>query len=82
MKDIVITGKRIKTELIYLLVSFIIGIGLNIYAIVKYNTHWKELVTQLWTVFVFSLVIYLIVLILRLIVFGVISLFSLGKNKS
>ena len=46
MKDIVFTQKRQKTELIILLVCFLLAIATNVVSIIVYKTDWKELYTQ------------------------------------
>jgi len=71
MKDIKITGKTIRRELMILVISFIAAIIINIIAIIKYNTSWKELFTQLHIVILLVLVIYFFSGILRFMVYGV-----------
>ena len=70
MKDVIITGKKIKKELIILLISFVAAFLLNIYAISKYETDWAEMLGQLHVVLAIALIIYLIVVVLRLIIVG------------
>lgn len=53
MKDITITAKQRKQEIISIIVCFLLANLLNIIAIIKYNTEWKEL----WTMFGYVLVI-------------------------
>lgn len=71
MKNTVITVKQKKRELYYLLISLIIAFVLNIYSIIKYDSQWKELITTLHITILFSLVIYVLILIIRLIITGV-----------
>ncbi len=73
MKNIVITPKQIKRELIIWLVGLIVAIGLNIYAIADYQTSWSELVSQFGYVLFISILLYLIAWIFR-------GLFRLGKR--
>ena len=47
MKDIVFTAKRQRTELIVFGVCLLVSFLMNVYAIVAFNTEWKELYTQL-----------------------------------
>ncbi|KKK68359.1 hypothetical protein LCGC14_2944830, partial [marine sediment metagenome] len=47
MKDITISGKRIKTELRWLIISLAIAFVFNIYSIIKYKTSLAELFTSL-----------------------------------
>jgi uncharacterized membrane protein len=79
MKDIIITAAQIKKEIILFLVSLVAAIALNVYSIAKYKTDWAELLGQLHTVFFVALVIYLLVVIFRLILWGFSRLMQ--KNK-
>ena len=47
MKDITIPGKRIRTELKWLMACFIAAIIFNIYSIIRYKTSWSEFFTSL-----------------------------------
>ena len=75
MKNIVITPQIIKRELLIWLFCLIIAIGMNIYAIVIYETSWSELYSQLGYVVAVSIVLYLIQWIFR-------GLFRLVKRLS
>ena len=68
MKDIIITATRIKKELIWLLVSIVISILINIHSIIKFNTAWKELLTQIHVILILALIIYFLVMLIRLLV--------------
>jgi len=80
MKDITITGKRIKTEIIFYIISFCIAVILNIHAIVKYNSPWSELFSELHVVFIISFVVYLLLLLVRLIIWAIMRLFPRIKK--
>lgn len=80
MKDIVITGAKIRRELWWLLAAFIIANLMNIYAIAVYETEWKELFTTLGYVIVLSVVLYLIIGLVRWIVGGVRR--TVGKKQT
>lgn len=67
MKDITISSKQIKKELINLLVCFIIGFTANIGAIIYYKSLAIEMLTSLPYVLVFTGIIYLVWSLLRLI---------------
>ena len=67
MKDIQIPGTRIRRELIWLLVSLLLSVIFNIYSIVKFNTAWKELITQLHVVIILALIIYFLLILVRLL---------------
>jgi len=81
MKDSIITAKRKKTELISLLVCFIVVNLLNLYAIVAYDTYFKELFTQLGYVLISSIALYVFWSILR-IVFYLIKKLLKQKDKN
>jgi hypothetical protein len=68
MKDILITGVRIKKELITLSVCFLIGFVANIVAIIFYKTVYAEVITSLGYILVFTFVLYLIWSLLRILV--------------
>ena len=74
MKDIIITGAKIRRELWWLLAAFVIANLMNIYAIAVYNTEWKELVTTLGYVIALSIVLYLVIALIRWIVNGVLRM--------
>jgi len=81
MKDITISGKRIRTELKWLLGCFVAAIIFNVYAIIRYQTSWAEFFTSLHVLVLLSLVFYLLLLFFR----GLISLiirFSTRKRKT
>jgi len=68
MNDIIITARRIKKELGWLLVSFVISILFNIYSIIKFDTAWKELITQFHIILILTVITYFLVLLIRLLV--------------
>lgn len=74
MKDIIITPKRAKTELLYLLFSFVVAIGLNVYSIVTYNTGWGELFSMWYIVLPLSVGFYIALAVIRCIVCNIINL--------
>lgn len=76
MKDTIITAKQKKRELLYLLISFIMAFALNVYSIIFYNSQWKELITTLHITLLVTIVIYFLLAIIRLIIKGVVYLFS------
>jgi len=81
MKDITISGKRIRTELKWLLGCFVAAIIFNVYAIIRYQTSWAEFFTSLHVLILLSLVFYLLLLFFR----GLISLImrlSTRKRKA
>lgn len=68
MKNIVITPKRLKTELIVFVALFILSFLANIYSIITYHTGWSELYSSLFYVLTISMVLYVITGVLRLII--------------
>lgn len=79
MKDIVITGAKVRRELWWLLAAFVLANMLNIYSIIAYGTEWKELATALGYVIAFSLVLYAVIGLIRLLVSGVRRLARRGQ---
>lgn len=75
MKETVITVRRKKIEIWTLVACFVIANLLNVYAIHKYDTPWNELFWSLGFVFTAMAVIYVLWSLLRLLVYGIISLF-------
>ena len=74
MKDLVISSKMLKKELIILLSCFIAVSLVNIASIIIYKTSFWEIFTQLGYVFVFTVILYVFILVLRLIFFGIFKL--------
>lgn len=68
MKDILITGARVKKELIILLICFFIGFVANIGAIIYYKTAWTEIVTSIGYVVVSAFVLYFIWSLVRILI--------------
>lgn len=73
MKEIIITGDRIKKELRTVLVCFLIGFIANIGAIIFYKTVWTEILTSIPYIFIFTLVLYCLWTIIRIIIFFIFS---------
>ena len=71
MKDITITTRRQRTELITLLVCFVVANALNLYAILSHGSPMSELVTSFFYIVVFTLVLYVLWTIVRLAGYGV-----------
>lgn len=71
MKDLVLSGVRIKRELLLLLVFVVVALLLNVFAIIRYDTSWAELVTQLHIVAALGVVLYAVVGVLRFVVAAV-----------
>ncbi|KUO60215.1 hypothetical protein APF79_00965 [bacterium BRH_c32] len=69
MKDIVIEKKLFIRELLVLLALFIVVNIVNIYSIIKYDTSWFELISQLHLVLIITLLLYLLISVFRLFLF-------------
>ena len=81
MKDIIITRKRQKTELLVLLTCFVIACLANLYAILTYDGKLSELFTSLGYVLVFTAALYVAFSVLRLIVAAIRILIRKKKQK-
>jgi hypothetical protein len=81
MKDIVISSKRIRIELITLAICFVVANLLNLYAIIAYQTSFVELLTQLGYVFIFSVVLYIAWSFLRAIFYLIKKLVKSKNNE-
>lgn len=67
MKDIIITGKRIRREILITLIIFLFAILLNVYAIISYETGWSELISEIPFILLISVVIYVFLSLVRII---------------
>ena len=81
MKDVVIKGKWIKRELILLAVIFLMAMIINIIGIVKHDTRWIEMLSQMHVVLILTLLVYALIWLVRLIIFVVILPFRKKSNK-
>ena len=82
MKNTVITARRKKIELLTLLACFIIGNLANLYAIISYETPFSEMLTSFFYVLAFSGVLYVFWTILRILFYGIRSLFLKISNAA
>lgn len=74
MKDIVISSRHIRREL-WIFLGCIVAMELvNVYAIVDYGGKWSELVMSLGFVVAAAVVTYIVVAVVRLIVYGIVKL--------
>ena len=76
MKDITITAKQQKKELLFLLASFVLALGCNVYAIIYYNGSWSELYTEIFYVLTLTGAFYAASLLTRLLITGIKKLFK------
>jgi len=77
MKNIIVTPKRQKKELIIWGLSLLVAIGINIYSIIQYNTNWSELYSQFGYVIALSFILYALTVFVR----GLFRLFRLLTRK-
>ncbi|MDR2621667.1 MAG: hypothetical protein LBC48_03685 [Dysgonamonadaceae bacterium] len=71
MKDTVITVKRKKTEIVTLIVCFIIANLINLYAIVRYKTSYTELFFMLGYVLILTVALYILWTVIRLVFYAI-----------
>ena len=76
MKDTIITARRKKTELITLLVCFVVSNLLHLYAIIAYHAPFTEMITSIFYIVIFTFVLYVFWGILRLLLYGMQALFK------
>jgi len=69
MKEIIITPKRIKTEIRELIACFFAAFMLNVFAIIYYETSWSELYTQWIWVLIITCGIYALTVAFRVVAY-------------
>lgn len=80
MKDIIIDTKRQKKELWWLAGAFVLANIFNIWAIYRYDAPVKEIYTSFFYVLIFTLFLYALSVVIRLIVYGLRQLMSRKKS--
>ena len=58
MKDTIVTARRKKTELITLLICFVVSNLLHLYAIIAYHAPFTEMITSIFYIIIFTFVLY------------------------
>lgn len=76
MKDTIVTARRKKIELITLLVCFVVSNLIHLYAIIAYHAPFSEMITSIFYIILFALVLYAFWGILRLLFYGLRALFT------
>lgn len=66
MKDTIITASMKRRELIIWLVCFVVANVVNVATIIKFQTSWLEIFTQIGYVVVLSLMLYGLVAVVRI----------------
>ncbi len=79
MKDIVITQRRILREFEIFAACFLVAFGINVYAIVRFGTEWKELITTLHITLALAAVFFVVVASTRALTFYCRWLLRRGK---
>jgi len=69
MRDIVITAKVVRRELLIVLACFLAAEGINIHSIIKYHTSFLEIFSQIGYVLLMMLLIWLVITVIRLMVY-------------
>jgi hypothetical protein len=69
MKDLYISAKMQKTEIIWIVVSFCAAFLLNIISIIVYDTLWKEVYTQILWVLLIAAAFYALSVMIRVSIF-------------
>lgn len=80
MKDTILTARRKKTELITLLVCFILANLVNLYSIITYHTPAIEMITSIFYVIVAAIVFYIVWSFLRILFYGLKTLVTKRKR--
>lgn len=80
MRDLVVKGRWIRRELIIIAVLFLIAVLLNVAGIIKHDTRWIELLSQLHVVFILTFILYILLWLPRLIIYLVSLPFKNKKN--
>lgn len=81
MKDIVITGKKLRNELFIILGCFIAACLLNVYAIIKYSRPVSELITMIGFVIAAAVLIYVALLLVRIVVAIIVYIIKKCLNR-
>ncbi len=81
MKAVTFSGKRLRTELLWLAGCFILALIFNAYVTIRHHHSWAEFFTSLPDVIILALVFYVLLLFFR----GLLTLiirFSARKGKT
>lgn len=82
MKDIILTSKRQKCELWYLLGAFVVANLCNVGAIIAYEAPVTELFTSVFYVLCFTVFLYAVSVVARLLWAGTKQLFKKKKTNN
>lgn len=76
MKDIIVKERHIKRELWIFLACIAAMEALNIYAVIRYDGAWTEVVTNIGFIITAALVVYMVSAFLRLLIYVTVRLFK------
>jgi len=76
MKDIVISTRRIRRELLIFAACILAAFAVNAGSILWFKTEWKELFTTLHMTLAVAVGIFVLLALVRLLVFGCIQMFK------
>lgn len=76
MKDLVISSKILKRELLIFLVCFIAICIVNIVSIIIFKTSFWEIFSQIGYVVVISVILYLLVAFVRVLIYLLLKIFK------
>lgn len=76
MKDIVITAKTVRRELLILAGCFLFAVLFDLFAVIKYGRPAVELLSTIGYELAIAAVVYLIILLVRILIWGVKALFA------
>ena len=80
MKDIIVTAKHIKTEILTAIICFILAFIINLGAIIYYKTSYVELITSIGYVIVTAVAIYALWAAIRIGIYALKWLLSKKKK--
>ena len=76
MKDLIITSKQQKAEVIWLVASFLGAVLLNVFSILWYKTNWSEFYTQILWVLLITCILYVLSVGIRFAIYLIKRLFK------
>lgn len=66
MKDLVISAKFIRREILMLVLSLLLALAINVYAIIAFKTQWSELLTTWHITLLLALALYVLLIVPRI----------------
>lgn len=81
MKEIVVSPKRLKNEITIFAICFGIAFIFNLYAIIRFQTPWYEIFSQIGYVLLITVSLYFVVIFIRFILYLIRNLIRVVKGK-